>query len=95
MHYRTLAAMTAALAFTGLVGAPRLQAQNASGPRIRPDAPAVEPGASARVIHCGPAPLTERPGVQWEFAAPRVPPAVFAAVVRSKPSVSLRIKNER
>ena len=29
---------------------------------------------STREIHCGPAPLTERPGVETEFARPRVVP---------------------
>ena len=30
--------------------------------------------SSAGVLHCSPAPLTERPGVQAEFARPRVVP---------------------
>ncbi|MGH7510372.1 MAG: hypothetical protein ACREMZ_13005 [Gemmatimonadales bacterium] len=45
---------------------------------------------SAHVIHCGPAPLTERPGVESEFARPRVTPleSAFADAAAAKRSVA-------
>ncbi len=96
MHYRTLAALTGALVLTSLLTAPRLHAQAASTLKFQADARAFQPARSAGVIYCSPAPLTERPGIQWEFAATRAAPAVFAAAARPKRSVaSLRMKNER
>jgi hypothetical protein len=53
---------------------------------------------AAPVLHCGPAPLTERPGIESEFARPRVVPleSAFADAARIKRSVAtLRMKNER
>ena len=59
---------------------------------------AVRWATAGHVLHCGPAPLTERPGIQSEFARPRVAPleSAFADAARVKRSVaSLRMKNER
>jgi hypothetical protein len=59
---------------------------------------AVRWATAARVVHCGPAPLTERPGIESEFARPRVVPleSAFADAARVKHSVaSLRMKNEQ
>ena len=53
---------------------------------------------AGHVLRCGPAPLTERPGIQSEFARPRVTPleSAFADAARVKRSVAfLRMKNER
>jgi hypothetical protein len=53
---------------------------------------------AAPVVHCGPAPLTERPGIESEFARPRVVPleSAFADAARIKRSMAtLRTKNER
>lgn len=99
MHYRSLAAFTGLLALTG---APALHAQDASLVRFKTDSiandRAAQWAAAARVIHCGPAPLTERPGIQAEFARPHVAPleSAFADAARVNRSVaSLRIKNPR
>jgi hypothetical protein len=59
---------------------------------------AVRWATAGRVLHCGPAPLTERPGIESEFARPRVVPleSAFADAARVKRSIaSLRIKNEQ
>ena len=53
---------------------------------------------AARAVHCGPAPLSERPGVQAEFARPHVAPleAAFADAAAVRRAVaSLRMKNQR
>jgi hypothetical protein len=59
---------------------------------------AVRWATAGRVLHCAPAPLTERPGIESEFARPRVAPleSAFADAARVKRAVaSLRMKNER
>jgi hypothetical protein len=59
---------------------------------------AVRWATAGRVLHCGPAPLTERPGIESEFARPRVVPleSAFADAARVKRAVaSLRMKNQR
>ena len=58
----------------------------------------VRPSPASHVIHCGPAPLTERPGIQWEFSQPHVAllETAFAEAARAKRSVAtLRINNPR
>jgi len=57
---------------------------------------AVRWATAARAVHCGPAPLTERPGIESEFARPRVAPleSAFADAARVKRSLaSLRMKS--
>jgi hypothetical protein len=51
---------------------------------------AVRWATAARVVHCGPAPLTERPGIESEFARPRVTPleSAFADAARVKRSLA-------
>jgi hypothetical protein len=59
---------------------------------------AVRWATAARVVHCGPAPLTERPGIEGEFTRPRILPleSAFADAARLKRSVaSLRIQDPR
>jgi hypothetical protein len=89
MHYPRLAPIIASgiLGVASLTAVPSLQAQARfaaeSGP-LRPSAGslltalssyrAVRWASAATVIHCSPAPLTERPGVQAEFARPHVAP---------------------
>jgi hypothetical protein len=72
------------LILVGLAGPPLLQAQADSGRRSLDPATvrlellaherAVRWSRSAPVIHCGPAPLTERPASSAEFARPAVLP---------------------
>jgi hypothetical protein len=73
----------ALVAAAGLTVPFQLQAQAAAGRRLSPTA--LELGALSRersfrwvaaapVIHCGPAPLTERPGLVEELTRPRVAP---------------------
>jgi hypothetical protein len=87
MPYRSLAASAALLAVTSLVGASAAQAQTISASRFHEDANLASAPAT-QVIHCGPAPLTERPGIQWEFSRPRVAPleTAFAEAARVKRS---------
>ena len=49
---------------------------------------------STPVIHCGPAPLTERPGAAAEFSRPRVVPleTAFLDGVTAKGMVTLRFR---
>jgi hypothetical protein len=89
MHYRTLSSLISAVTvgLAGLTGAPGLHAQArlASAPSSsHPDAPAllsalanyraVRWASALPIIHCAPAPLTERPGAHLELARPRVVP---------------------
>lgn len=89
MSYRSLALSAALLAVTSLVGASAAQAQTASASRFHEDANLASTPARP-VIHCGPAPLTERPGVQWEFSRPHAAPleTAFADAARAKRSVA-------
>jgi hypothetical protein len=52
---------------------------------------------STPVIHCGPAPLTERPGVAAEFSRPRVVPleTAFLDGVTAKGILTLRSRGIR
>jgi hypothetical protein len=85
MRYRSMMALSvpALVAATGLTIPSLLHAQAAAGRRLSPSA--LELGAlsherafrwvtAAPVIHCAPAPLTERPGVVEELTRPRVAP---------------------
>lgn len=85
MQYRLIAAVTAplVLAIAAVGRPPGLQAQTASSPRPIPAA--LQVGSLSReraarwagaspVIHCSPAPLTERPGAAAELARPHVVP---------------------
>ena len=95
MSYRSLAASAAVLAVTSVVGGSRMHAQSASASRLHEDSN-IRPSPASQVIHCGPAPLTERPGIQWEFSQPHVAllETAFADAARVKRSVAtLRTNN--
>lgn len=114
MHSRRFAVVviSGVLAVTSLAGIPSLHAQ-AAGSRFQADGGstlavsrlavlardrAVRWARAERTIHCGPAPLTERPGVESEFARPRVTPleSAFADAARVKRSfAALPRKNVR
>jgi len=89
MHYRSFATLTssAVIGLASLGGAPTLQAQARFAPQSSP--PGLSPtsllsalsryrtvrwATAAHVIHCGPAPLTERPGIPAEYARPHIVP---------------------
>jgi hypothetical protein len=88
-------AIPAAFAGAAFAGAPELQAQASKEHPVR--ATGVQIGALSReraerwvrtapVIHCAPAPLTERPGSPGELDRPRVAPleAAFLDAVRAR-----------
>jgi len=89
MQYRSLATIISSgvIGLASLGGAPRLHAQarfaaESSRLGLPPTSllsalsqyRAVRWATSAAVVHCSPAPLTERPGVQAEYARPHVVP---------------------
>ncbi|HZA92018.1 MAG TPA: hypothetical protein VE420_05265 [Gemmatimonadales bacterium] len=89
MHHRTLSSLISALiaGLATLMGAPSLHAQALLASVPSPSelaAPellnalanyrAVRWASASPVIHCAPAPLTERPGAQLELARPPVMP---------------------
>jgi len=89
MRYRSLATIISSgiIGLASLAGAPRLHAQaRLAAESSRLGLPptsllsalsqyrAVRWATSASVIDCSPAPLTERPGVQAEYARPHVVP---------------------
>jgi hypothetical protein len=85
MHYRTTPAVAASLllAVIGLTRVSRLEAQATSAALSTASATRLQAltglraqrwAAASPVIHCGPAPLTERPGSAGELARPRVAP---------------------
>lgn len=89
MQYRSLATIISSgvIGLASLGAAPRLHAQaRVATESSRPGLPplsllsalsryrAVRWATSAPVIHCSRAPLTERPGVQAEYARPHVVP---------------------
>lgn len=85
MRYRIVPAVAAPilLAGAGLVRPPALKAQIASAAHSIPATTRLEVltseraarwAASAPVIHCAPAPLTERPGSAGELTRPHVAP---------------------
>jgi hypothetical protein len=83
MQYRSTMAIPALLAATGLTVPSVLHAQVAATRRMSPTAlelnaltreRAFRWVAAAPVIHCVPAPLTERPGIAEELARPRMAP---------------------
>jgi hypothetical protein len=110
MHYRSLAACIfyVAIGTTGLAAVSGLEAQdriNAEPGSVRLSATslltalsnyrAVRWASAARVIHCSPAPLTERPGVQAEFARPHVAPLdeAFADAQSVKRAIEYRARS--
>ncbi|HEU5304400.1 MAG TPA: hypothetical protein VFU40_07130 [Gemmatimonadales bacterium] len=97
MPSRSFAVLPAVLAMTSLAGASMLHAQAASTARFH-EGPHVVAAPISRAIHCGPAPLTERPGIAWEFSRPRTAPleAAFAEAARVKRAVAThRMHNRR
>lgn len=89
MHYRSLASIisSGAIGLASFIAVPSLHAQTRFPAATSPVALSAGPlltalsnyrsvrwASSAGVLHCAPAPLTERPGVQAEFARPRVVP---------------------
>ena len=109
MQYRSLAIIISSgvIGLTSLGGAPRLHAQarfaaESSRLGLPPTSllsalsqyRAVRWATSAAVIHCAPAPLTERPGTQAEYARPHVVPLEesFADAQSVKRSMSYRAR---
>src|SRR5688500_9636138 len=88
MHYRFASIISsAAIGLAGLAAAPALQAQARFAAEPSPSGiaavsllsalsnyRAVRWASASGIIHCAPAPLTERPGAQAEFARPHVVP---------------------
>ena len=89
MHYRSCATLISSgvIGLASLGSAPGLHAQtrfaaDAAPPRLSAASflgalssyRTVRWASSTAVIHCSPAPLTERPGIQAEFARPHVVP---------------------
>lgn len=87
MSYHSLAASAFALAVTSLAGTSHAHAQSSSASRFHEDLNLAS-GTARHVLHCGPAPLTERPGIQWEFSRPQVAQleTAFAEAARVKRS---------
>jgi hypothetical protein len=87
MQYRSIATIISSgvIGLASLAGAPSLQAQYR----------AVRWATSARAIHCAPAPLTERPGVQAEYNRPHVVPLEesFADAQSVKRSMAYRARS--
>lgn len=92
-------ALPVLLSLAGLTTPSLLRAQ--TNLALRPDTLAIELGHRARsravrwakmapLIHCGPAPLMERPGAAAEISRPRVAPLeesfLDAALVKRRPS---------
>jgi hypothetical protein len=110
MHYRILATATTSLiiAMAGVLDPTTLHAQAPGGPEesrpvaIRLRALSVDRAArwaqSAPVITCGPAPLTERPGIAVELSRPHVAPledafldaAIVKRTVAARPGAAVR-----
>jgi hypothetical protein len=99
-------ALPAALTAAALVRPSELQAQAPAGPRV--SVAAAHMGVlsrertarwvrSAPVIHCSPAPLTERPGTAGELARPHVAPleAAFFDSVTVKRTLAARSRSSR
>ena len=98
MAYVVIPAVLGAAAFAT---APGLQAQGVEEERV--SATALQVGASSRqraqrwvrsapVIHCAPAPLSERPGAAGELARPHIAPleAAFLDALRAKRTLAAR-----
>ena len=109
MHHRTLSSLISAvtLGLGALTGAPSVHAQArfASAPSPSQLATpallsalanyrAVRWASASPVIHCAPAPLTERPGSQLELARPRVVPIEesFADAQSVKRAIAYRMR---
>lgn len=110
MHHRSLAIIVSSgvIGLASLAAAPSLHAQARfaaeAGP-VRLSAAsllgalsnyrAVRWASAASVIHCSPAPLTERPGVQAEFARPHVVPLeeAFADAQSVKRAIEYRARS--
>ncbi len=109
MHHRTLSSIISVLiaGLAALLGAPSLHAQArfASQPTSSHLAApallsalanyrAVRWASASPVIHCAPAPLTERPGAQLELARPPVMPIEesFADAQNVKRAIAYRMR---
>ena len=109
MHYDSLTMIrsSAAIVLAGLTAAPAVQAQTrfASEPTSSHLAAhallsalanyrAVRWASASPVIHCAPAPLTERPGAQSELARPPVAPIeeAFADAQSVKRAIAYRMR---
>ncbi len=110
MHHRSLAAIVSSgvIGLTSLTTGSSLHAQarfaaDAGPPRFSAASlleafsnyRAVRWASAAGVIHCSPAPLTERPGVQAEFARPPVVPLeeAFADAESVKRAIDYRARS--
>jgi hypothetical protein len=109
MHHRSLATIISSgvIGLASLAAVPSLHAQArfAAEAAPRPSAATllsalshyrtVRWASAARVIHCSPAPLTERPGVQAEFARPHVVPIeeTFADAQSVKRAIEYRTRS--
>lgn len=109
MHYRSWAIIISSgvIGLSSLASAPRLHAQTrfpAEAAPLRLSAASllgalssyrtVRWASTAAVIHCSPAPLTERPGIQAEFARPHVVPLeeAFADAQSVKRAIEYRAR---
>lgn len=110
MHYRSLATIisSVAIGISATVAAPSLHAQAPFAAQPGPAAlsaasllttlsnyRAVRWASAAGVIRCSPAPLTERPGIQAEFARPHVAPLdeAFADAQSVKRAIEYRARS--
>jgi hypothetical protein len=109
MHYRSWAIIISSgvIGLSSLASAPRLHAQTrfpSEAAPLRLSAASllgalssyrtVRWASTAAVIHCSPAPLTERPGIQAEFARPHVVPLeeAFADAQSVKRAIEYRAR---
>lgn len=109
MHYRRWAIIISSgiIGLASLGSAPRLQAQTRFAAGTAPaklsaasllgalsSYRAVRWASATAVIHCSPAPLTERPGIQAEFARPHVVPLeeAFADAQSVKRAIEYRAR---
>lgn len=110
MHHRSLTAIISSgvIGLASLAAAPGLDAQarlatDAGPPRLSAASlrsalanyRVVRWASAGRVIHCSPAPLTERPGVQTEFARPHIVPLeeAFADAQTVKRAIEYRARS--
>ena len=109
MHHRSLATIVSSgvIGLASLASAPRLHAQARFAAEAAPlrlsaasllgalsNYRAVRWASASSVIHCSPAPLTERPGVQAEFTRPHVVPLeeAFADAESVKRAIEYRTR---
>jgi hypothetical protein len=110
MHYPSLATIISSgvIGLTSLTAVPSLHAQARFVAEAGPLSPsagslltalsnyrAVRWASTATLIHCSPAPLTERPGIQAEFDRPRVAPLeeAFADAQSVKRAIEYRSRS--